>query len=128
MKQRSRASSQPAKARRRKVSKKRRTAPAVFGSPADGGEENKVARLTRELNEALERQAATAEILRLISSSPTGVQPVFDAIVRNFVLLCGSVFGAIYTFDGELVHLAGSYGFSPEQLKALRTKVPCTDR
>ena len=80
--------------------------------------------MTRELNEALERQAATAEILRLISSSPTGVQPVFDAIARNFVLLCGSIFGAIYTLDGELVHLSGSYGFSAEQLGALREKYP----
>ena len=126
MKRRSRASSRPAKARRGKaaVSKKRHTAPALRGSPADGGEKDKVARLTRELDEALERHAATAEILRLISSSPTGVQSVFDAIARNFVLLCGSVFGAIYTFDGELVHLSGSYGFSPEQLDALRTKYP----
>jgi GAF domain-containing protein len=67
---------------------------------------------------------ATAEILRIISSSPTGVQPVFDTIVRNFALLCGSVFGAIYTFDGKLVHFAGGYGFSPEQLQAARTKYP----
>jgi GAF domain-containing protein len=126
MRRRSRASSQPAKARKGKAtgSKKRRTVPAVRGSAADGGEKNNVARLTRELNEALERQAATAEILRLISSSPTGVQPVFDAIARNFVLLCGSVFGAIYTLDGELIHLSGSYGFSPEQHEALRTKYP----
>src|SRR6516165_174214 len=117
--------SQPAKARRRKAEvSKRRTAPVARGGSSDGGPETKVARLTRELNEALDRQAATAEILRLISSSPTGVQPVFDAIVRNFVLLCGTVFGAIYTFDGELVHFAGSYGFSPEQLQATRAKYP----
>ena len=83
-----------------------------------------LARLTRELNEALERQNATAEILRIVSSSPTGVQPVFDTILRNFVLLCGSIFGAIYTFDGELVHFAGGYGFSPQQLQAARTKYP----
>src|SRR5262249_32654980 len=97
MRRRSRASSQLAKERRRKaVVSKRRTALVTRGSSSDDGQETKVARLTRELNEALERQAATAEILRLISSSPTGVQPVFDAIVRNFVLLCGSVFGSIY--------------------------------
>src|SRR6516162_4900003 len=124
MRRRSRTS-QPAKARRRKAEvSKRRTAPVARGGSSDGGPETKVARLTRELNEALDRQAATAEILRLISSSPTGVQPVFDAIVRNFVSLCGSVFGSIYTFDGELVHFAGSYGFSPEQLQAIRTKYP----
>ena len=122
MRRRSRASSKPTKARSRKGDVS--TAPVARGSSSDGGQETKVARLTRELNEALERQAATAEILRLISSSPTGVQPVFDAIVRNFVSLCGSVFGSIYTFDGELVHFAGSYGFSPEQLQAIRTKYP----
>src|SRR5262249_4602384 len=79
---------------------------------------------SRELNEALERQAATAEILRIISSSPTGVQPVFDTIVRNFVRLCGGLYGGIFTLDGEFVHFAGGYGFLPEQLEAVRTKYP----
>src|SRR6516225_903804 len=77
---------------------------------------------TRELGEALEQQTATAEILRIISSSPTDVQPVFDMIARNFVSLCGSIFGAIFTFDGEFVHFAGAHGFSPEQLDGLRAK------
>ena len=103
---------------------KRRNAPVARGSSSDGRQGTKVARLTHELSEAVERQAATAEILRIISSSPTGVQPVFDAIVRNFVSLCGSGFGTIYTFDGKLVHFAGAYGFSPEQLQATRTKYP----
>src|SRR5215470_3250665 len=125
MRRRSTAGSEPAKARRRKAQMpKRGNALVARGSSSDGREETKVARLTHELNEALERHAATAEILRIISSSPTGVQPVFDAIVRNFVSLCGSGFGAIYTFDGQLVHFAGSYGFSPEQLQGTRTKYP----
>jgi signal transduction histidine kinase/DNA-binding response OmpR family regulator len=81
-------------------------------------------RLLNELRESLAQQTATAEILRIISSSPTDVQPVFDTIVRNFVSLCGSIFGAIYTFDGELVHFAGAHGFSPEQLNGLRAKYP----
>jgi two-component system NtrC family sensor kinase len=79
---------------------------------------------TRELREALEQQIATAEILRIISSSPTDVPRVFDAIVRNFVSLCGSVFWTIFTFDGKLVHLAGAYGFSPERLNEVRKKYP----
>src|SRR5712671_965620 len=79
---------------------------------------------TRELREAREQQAATAEILGIISSSPTDVQPVFDTIVRNFVSLCGSTFGAIYTFDGELVHFASAYGFSPDQIAGLKSKYP----
>src|SRR5205814_2737210 len=81
-------------------------------------------RLLNELRESLAQQTATAEILRIISSSPTDVQPVFDTIVRNFASLCGSIFGAIYTFDGELVHFAGAYGFSPEQLNGLKAKYP----
>jgi hypothetical protein len=40
--------------------------------------------------------------LRVISSSPGDLKPVFDTIVRRFALLCGSVFGSIFTFDGEL--------------------------
>ena len=90
---------------------------------------------TRALREALEQQTATAEILRLISSSPTDVQRVFDTIVRNFVSLCGSIFGTIFTFDGKLVHFAGAYGFSPEQLNEVSkstlyrsTTVQCSPR
>ena len=124
MRRRSRAGGPVKSLRRKAATSGRRNAPKVVrrrgSSPA--GQETEVARLTRELNEAREQQNATAEILRIISSSPTDVQPVFDAIVRNFVLLCGTVFGTIYTFDGELVHFAGSYGFSPEQLQAIRTK------
>jgi GAF domain-containing protein len=80
--------------------------------------------LKKRLAEALEQQTATAEILGIISSSPTDVQPVFDTIVRNFVSLCGSTFGAIYTFDGELVHFASAYGFSPDQIAGLKAKYP----
>ena len=80
--------------------------------------------LKKRLAEALEQQAATAEILGIISSSPTDVQPVFDTIVRNFASLCGSTFGAIYTFDGELVHFASAYGFSPDQIAGLKSKYP----
>jgi two-component system, NtrC family, sensor kinase len=80
--------------------------------------------LKKRLAEALEQQRATAEILDVISSVPAGVQPVFDTIIRNFVLLCGAVFGCVYTFDGELVHLAGAYGFTPDQLAEVRAKYP----
>ena len=86
--------------------------------------EEEVARLRRELAEASERQSATDEVLRIIASSPADAQRVFDAIVRNFVSLCSSTFGAIYTFDGELVHFAGAHGFSPEQLNELKAKYP----
>src|SRR5262245_41783557 len=86
--------------------------------------ECRLAQAQRELSEAREQQAATAEILRIISGSSTDVQPVFDTIVRNFVSLCGSTFGVIYTFDGELVHFASAYGFSPNQLDSVKAKFP----
>jgi len=64
-------------------------------------------RLFNETKEALERQTATSEILRVISSSPTDTQPVFDAIVQSAVTLCGAILGAIYRREGDLVHVVG---------------------
>jgi len=78
------------------------------------GLERKVEERTSELTEALEQQTATSEILRVISSSPTNVQPVFDAIVRNAVKLCDGRYGGVFRFDGELVHFVAQYNLSPE--------------
>ena len=78
----------------------------------------------RHLAETREQQRATAEILGVISSLPADVQPVLNTILRNFVSLCGGIMGAVYTFDGELVHFAGGYGFSPEQLARIKSKYP----
>src|SRR5581483_915794 len=71
--------------------------------------EQKVEARTRELaaanaglTEALEQQTATGEILRVISSSPTDVQPVFDAIVRSAVRLCEADISVVSRFDGTL--------------------------
>jgi two-component system NtrC family sensor kinase len=85
---------------------------------------NELRQHTSDLSESLEQQRATADILGVISSLPADVQPVFDTIVRTFVSLCGGIMGAVYTFDGELVHFAGGYGFSPEQLAGIKAKYP----
>ena len=53
---------------------------------------------------SLEQQTATSEILRVISTSPTSVQPVFETIVRNAVSLCGGLFANVFRYDGELLH------------------------
>ena len=65
----------------------------------------------RELAEAQEQQTATSEILRVISQSPTNVQPVFDAIAESAVRLCEARYGAVFSFDGELVRLVAHHGF-----------------
>jgi GAF domain-containing protein/anti-sigma regulatory factor (Ser/Thr protein kinase) len=76
-------------------------------------------RLFNETREALEQQTATAEILRVISSSPTDVQPVFDAIAERAAILCGAKFANVTTFDGEWIHLRSAYGPRAEEHRGL---------
>src|SRR5438876_3356675 len=57
------------------------------------------------LSEALDQQTATAEILRVISSSPTDIQRVFDAIAERAMQLCQASSSGVLRFDGNLVHI-----------------------
>jgi GAF domain-containing protein len=68
----------------------------------------------RDLTESLEQQTATSEILNVISRSPTDPAPVFDVIIRNAVRLCGGLFGCVFRFDGERLHLVAHHNFTPE--------------
>jgi GAF domain-containing protein len=81
-------------------------------------------RLFQELKESLEQQTATSEILGVIASSPTDIQPVFDTIARNAVGLCNALFGAVYRFDGELLHLVAHHNYNPEVLALERRLYP----
>ncbi len=78
----------------------------------------------RDLSEALNQQTAMAEILRVISSSPTDTQPVFEMIVRSTVALCGGVFANVFRFDGELLHFVASHHTGPGYVQMLRSKYP----
>ena len=69
-------------------------------------------RLFNETQEALERQTATSDILKVIASSPSDIQPVFDVIVERAVQLCGARMGRVYRYDGNLIHLVGGHGLS----------------
>nr|WP_289624530.1 GAF domain-containing protein [Sinorhizobium sp. 7-81] len=80
--------------------------------------------LERELGEALEQQTATSEILRVISTSPTDIQPVFDAIAQNAARLCGAEFCFVFRFDGELLHPVAYHGISGEGIEAVRANFP----
>jgi len=88
------------------------------------GLERKVEDRTRDLSEALEQQTATSEILRVISNSPSDVQPVFDIIAESAVQLCGAQFCAVLRLDGELLHLVSHRGLSGAGLEAYRRVFP----
>jgi hypothetical protein len=79
---------------------------------------------TRELVAALEQQTATSEILDVISRSPTELQPVFDAIAERAVRLCDALFGSVYRFDGELIHMVADSNYPLEALEASRQLFP----
>jgi len=112
--------------RRKPIRVPRRGSPAAAQDTdaSVAGLKKKIALLSRELSQALEQRAASSEILRVISGSQADVQPVFDTIVANAVRLCGARMGAVFRFDGELVHLAAHHNYSPEVLEVLHRTHP----
>jgi len=77
-----------------------------------------------QVTETLEQQTATSEILRVISRSQTDVQPVFDTIVESAVRLCDARYGAVFNFDGDLVHLVAHHNFPETWLEGVRKQYP----
>jgi signal transduction histidine kinase/HAMP domain-containing protein len=75
--------------------------------------EHKVEDRTRELTESLEQQTATSEILGVISSSPTDIQPVLDAVAESAARLCDATNAQIYRVEGNVLRLAASHGSLP---------------
>ncbi|MDB5809221.1 MAG: sensor histidine kinase protein, partial [Betaproteobacteria bacterium] len=81
-------------------------------------------RLFNETREALERQTATADILKVISGSPTDTQPIFDAIAESAVRLCDSIYSAVTLLRDKTVHLVGHKNWVGEGLDVARRMFP----
>src|SRR5262245_55117777 len=124
MKRRATASSTVAKARPRKAKRRRSAHRVEPRPPSDASLREQLDQSRRELKEALEHQAATREVLDLISRTPTNVQPVFDAIIESAVRLCDAVFGVVWRYDGELLHYAASHNFTPDVLDQISKIYP----
>jgi hypothetical protein len=122
MKKPSRAGGKPAKARPRKAfkAKGRKASKALTRRGSPPGAHAEVARLTRELNEALEQQTGTSEVLQVISSSPGDLQPVFASMLENAVRICDAKFGNIYRWDGDALRLVATHNTPPALTEARR--------
>jgi signal transduction histidine kinase len=95
-------------------------------SESYAGLERKVDERTRELQNSLEQQTAISEILRVISSSPTDVQPVLDAVAERAAHLCGAPYARVYIIIGEILRPAADYsvehGRLPENASPVRLR------
>src|ERR1700738_4425187 len=109
MKRRSRAGPERAKSRRRKTITQKGRGPRN-PSAADHKTQSDVAQLIRERDEALERERATAEVLRVISSSPSELKPVFEAMLANASRLCQASYGVMFLCEGEAFRTAAIHG------------------
>ena len=83
-----------------------------------------VEELKRELSEAHQREAATADVLRVISRSPANAQPVFDMIAESAARLCEAQYCFVYRFDGQLLHFVAHHGLTAEVLEINRRNYP----
>ncbi len=86
--------------------------------------EQKVEARTRELSESLEQQTATAEILRVISSSPSDLSPVFETILDSARRLCAAQLGLLFLCDGEEYDLVSYRGASADDIAPFRRVTP----
>jgi GAF domain-containing protein len=80
--------------------------------------EQQVEKYTREVAEAREQQAATSEVLQVISSSPGDLEPVFQAMLANAVRICAATFGQMYLRDGDAFRAVATHNAPPAYVEA----------
>jgi two-component system, NtrC family, sensor kinase len=125
MKRRSKAGGELVKTRRRAALKRRNAAKAmVRRSPSPVPQETKIARLTRERDEALEQLSAASEVLNVISSSAGELEPVFQAMLENATRICEAKFGLLFHFNNEKYEFAADVGTPPQLAEFVRRRGP----
>src|SRR6266566_2932393 len=73
---------------------------------------------TKELSEALERETATSQVLGIISSSPSDLEPVFQTILANATRLCEASYGTLWLCEGDAFRVVALYGAVPSAYAA----------
>ena len=126
MKKRSRAGEKPTTGRRRKTpAPKRGNAPKDVerSKSSSAGKETEVARLTRELNEALEQQAGSSEVLAVISSPSSRLERVFQSILEKATRICEAKLGLMHLYENGAFRNVASHGAPPAYVE-LRRREP----
>ena len=91
---------------------------------------NELRQRTDDLSELLQQQTATADVLKVISSSPGELEPVFQAMLENAVRVCGAKFGNLWLREGDVFRIGATYG-APQayvELSAQRASTPARPR
>src|SRR5262245_57719513 len=89
--------------------------------------EQKLEARTRELSEALQQQTATSEVLRVISSSPGDLKPVFETMLANAIRLCKAKFGLLFRWEGDGFRAVAQHGDSPAYAESWRQPLVIRD-
>ena len=111
-----------AKTRKTVTPRRRNKAAARPRGPARARQQAEIAQLSRELREALQQQAATAEILQIISGSPGDLQPAFGKMLAHAARICEAKYGNVFRLEGDTLYLVASHN-TPAALVEARRRV-----
>jgi len=107
---------------KKRRSRRRRTAAARSGPGRSAGKKpgHTIGKYRRELKEVLEQQAATAEVLRVISSSPGELEPVFQAMLENAIRICEANFGNLFLYERGAFRIVSTKNAPPAFAEQVR--------